>query len=265
MDIYQAIILAIIQGVTEFLPISSSAHLILIPKIVNWQDQGLSFDIAVHFGTLLSVIIYFRKIIISLKKDFFLSIINQKLVGNSKISWGIVMATIPVGLVGLISHDFIENNLRSVEVIAWTTVIFAITLGIADFYNKSLKQRKNVLSWSCMFLIGCAQALALVPGTSRSGITLTIGLLLGLNRKLAAQFAFLLAIPVIALSAGLEVVKILEQPNFGNWLFLTIGFIISFITAYITIKIFMMFIEKYTLIIWVIYRLILGLFLILFL
>ena len=258
MDIYQAIILALVQGITEFLPISSSAHLILLPQMVNWPDQGLSFDIMVHFGTLSAVVLYFRKKITILIKDFFVSITHLKLVGQSQVSWGIILATIPVGIIGLITNDFISNHLRNITVIAISSIFFGLILLFADIRNRQITHKLNIIDFKDMFIIGLAQAVALIPGTSRSGITISAAFLLGINRKLALEFAFLLSIPVIVLSTGLEIIKIINHTNYENIFFLVIGFIVSALTAYITISLFMKFIEKFSLTIWVIYRIILG-------
>ena len=132
MSLTQIIVLALVQGITEFLPISSSAHLILVPVISNWQDQGQAFDVAIHLGTLSAVVWYFRKEVTSMTRDWFSSITKRRLVGESKLAWAVILGTIPVGLVGLLFHDFIDTQLRSPFVIAWATIGFGLLLWLSD-------------------------------------------------------------------------------------------------------------------------------------
>lgn len=244
-EISQAIILAIVQGLTEFLPVSSSAHLILFPKLLGWSDQGLAFDVAIHFGTLCAVLIYFRQQI----KDIICK--------EHKLGWSIVFGTIPVGITGLLGHDFIAHNLRATWVIAASTIVFGLVLGIAAFTAKQKRNEHN-LTWSDVIFIGCAQALALIPGVSRSGITLSAGLFAGLTRTAAARFSFLLSIPVILLATGLESYKLVRHAAQVNWLNLSLGFTVAAITGYLCIDIFLRLIQRYGVMPFVIYRLVLG-------
>jgi undecaprenyl-diphosphatase len=256
MDIYQAIILAFIQGISEFLPISSSAHLILLSKLTSFEDQGLSFDVVVHLGTLVAIIFYYRDSITKIIQAFFTK--SYKDSDESKLGWGIIFATIPVGITGLLFKDYIENNLRSIEVIAYATLFFGILLGLADYINKkNIKLKVNINSFDIL-VIGCFQALALIPGTSRSGITITAGLFLGLGYKLATKFSFLLSIPVILLSSSLIFVDLYKSPEQINVLFLLTGFIISAIFAYFTIYFFIKLIDKLGMMPFVFYRILLG-------
>ena len=198
MSTIDVFILAIIQGLTEFLPISSSAHLILPSAVFGWQDQGQALDVALHVGTLLAVVLYFRKEVGSMTVAWFGTVgVGPEKKYNSfdgKLAWWIILASIPLGIVGLLGKDFIEANLRSAAVIAITTLVFGILLGFAD-----IKAKENVsvekLGFKGAMIIGLAQVLALIPGTSRSGITMTLGLMLGLNKENAARFSFLLSIP----------------------------------------------------------------------
>lgn len=217
MDIFQTIILALIQGLSEFLPISSSAHLILVPKIVNWPDQGLAFDVVVHLGTLSAIVYYYREVIKQLSVDFYYSVIKVQNIGQSRLAWGVLLGTIPVGLSGLFFKDFIEFNLRSIEVIAYSTLLFGVLLGFASWLNAKNNKSRELLNWTDVAFVGVMQALALIPGTSRSGITITAGLLIGLSRQMSTQFAFLLSIPVIALSAILMLLDLYHQPYLVNW------------------------------------------------
>ena len=195
MDAIQVILLALIQGLTEFLPISSSAHLILPAQLLGWVDQGLAFDVAVHVGSLLAVVIYFRRDIGNIVLAW-LKALNGPATEDSRLGWFIIWATVPAGLVGLLFNDLIEAHLRSVAVIAATTLIFGLLLGVAD-KRSSKRQSLSDITLKQALWIGCAQALALIPGTSRSGVTMTAALFLGLTRQAAARFSFLLSIPII--------------------------------------------------------------------
>jgi undecaprenyl-diphosphatase len=257
MDIIQIIALAILQGLTEFLPISSSAHLILLPIIADWQDQGLAFDVAVHVGTLTAVIYYFRKQVLVLALDWVSSVKLRAHIGESQLAWAVLFATIPVGLVGLFAGELIELYLRHPLVIASTTILFGLLLGWADL--KGRRQRtEHKLSIVDIIIIGCAQALALIPGTSRSGITMTAGLMLGLTRQAAARFSFLLSIPVILLAGGMKTIELIQSPTTTNWSSLSIGAILSAISAYICIHFFLKILDQIGMWPFVIYRLILG-------
>lgn len=171
MDTLQTIILALIQGITEFLPISSSAHLILPAQLLDWPDQGIAFDVAVHVGSLLAVVIYFRQDVINMTRAWLLSVSSnrgQPLSTDAKLAWMVIAATLPAIIVALLAKDFIEVHLRSTTVIAVTTLFFGALLGFADI--KSRRQRVALeITWRIALLIGFAQVLALIPGTSRSG------------------------------------------------------------------------------------------------
>ena len=266
MEILQIIVLAFIQGASEFLPISSSAHLILIPKLTSWQDQGLIFDIALHLGTLVAVILYFRKYLYVLWQGFSKHIISGQNNDDAKIVWQIIVATIPVGLAGLIFKDSIANELRSVVVIAYATLGFGILLGIASWINKG-KIKHLKISYFDASIIGLFQVLALIPGTSRAGITITAALLLGLPQSLGAKFSFLLAIPVVVLSAILAMISLfsdashLDGANIG---FIILGFGLTAFTAYFTIALFMKMLVVLGMLPFVIYRILLGLALLIF-
>ncbi|AFU97491.1 undecaprenyl-diphosphate phosphatase [Simiduia agarivorans] len=255
MDWLQTLILALIQGLTEFLPISSSAHLILPSELLGWQDQGLAFDVAVHFGSLLAVILYFRRDLTQLAGQWFASF-GGKTNHESQLVWMIGFATIPAGLAGLLGKEFIETHLRSAEVIAWATIGFGLLLGLADRQGRGVKTLID-MTWPLALAIGIAQALALVPGTSRSGITMTAALLLGFSRTDAARFSFLLSIPVIALSAGYLSYKLIGVADV-DWATMGLGFVLSALSAYACIHFFMQLIERIGMMPFVIYRLVLG-------
>jgi undecaprenyl-diphosphatase len=257
MDLFQIVALALLQGLTEFLPISSSAHLILMPIIAGWQDQGLAFDVAVHVGTLSAVVYYFRNTLTQLTKDWFRSLDKRREVGESRLAWAVLLGTIPVGLAGLLLGDLIEQQLRSPIVIASTTVLFGLLLGWADWRGKQQRSEQKLTIGDILF-IGIAQAIALIPGTSRSGITITAGLMLGLTRAAAARFSFLLSIPVIFLAGSLKTLELVNSIQKTDWFALGTGVILSAFSAYLCIHLFLKLIEKIGMWPFVIYRLVLG-------
>ncbi|NIY81778.1 undecaprenyl-diphosphate phosphatase [Vibrio hepatarius] len=257
MSYFEAFILALIQGLTEFLPISSSAHLILPSAILGWEDQGLAFDVAVHVGTLAAVVIYFRREVVSLLRSFFASIFKGERSKEAKLAWMIVIATIPACVFGLLMKDFIELYLRSAWVIATTTIVFGLLLWYVD-KNSTLTDDEYTADWKKSLFIGISQALAMIPGTSRSGATITAALYLGFTREAAARFSFLMSIPIIMLAGsylGLKLVTSGEPIHVG---FLLTGIVTSFISAYICIHFFLKLISRMGMTPFVIYRLLLG-------
>ena len=260
MDILQIFVLAIVQGITEFLPVSSSAHLILVPILTGWQDQGLAFDVAVHIGTLSAVIFYFRLEIIGMLGAWFKSLATFKQTPDSQLAWAIGLGTIPVGLAGLLFKDVIEAHLRSPLVIATTTIVFGLLLWLADRVGDRLRSEYD-MRWVDVLLIGLSQALALIPGTSRSGITMTIALMLGFTREAAARFSFLLSIPVILLAGGLLIKDLAESGVPVDWVALILGAVLSGLSAWTCIHYFLKFLSQLGMLPFVIYRMALGIFL----
>lgn len=257
MSTIDVFILAIIQGLTEFLPISSSAHLILPSAILGWKDQGIAFDVAVHVGTLLAVVLYFRKEVGSMAVAWFGTLKGKRDNFDGKLAWWIIFATIPAGLFGLLGKDFIEEHLRSALVIAATTLLFGFLLGFADIKAKQNKSIEN-LGFKGAMLIGLAQAVALIPGTSRSGITMTIGLMLGLSRENAARFSFLLSIPAIAMAGSYLTLKLILAAEAVDWSAMGLGSVLAFVSAYACIHYFLILVSKVGMMPFVIYRLVLG-------
>ncbi len=256
MDTLQVIFLALIQGLTEFLPISSSAHLILPSQLLGWSDQGLSFDVAVNTGSLFAVVIYFRHDILTLTKSWFGSLGGTQS-QESKLAWWIILATIPAVIVGFTAKDFIETHFRNTLVIAITTIVFGLLLWVADRMSKA-QLNEFQMGWKKALLIGFAQALALIPGTSRSGATMTAALMLGLTREAAARFSFLMSIPVSFGAAILVTKDLLESPAAIDYQALGLGIVVSFIAAYVCIHYFLKFISQIGMTPFVIYRLLLG-------
>jgi len=257
MDLFQALFLGILQGLTEFLPISSSAHLILTPAIFDWQDQGVGFDLSVHVGTLLAVVLYFHHDVLGLTRDGVQSLVRRQFVGRGNQAWFLVIGTIPAGLAGLALLDLIENELRSVNIIFFTTLIFGLLLGWAD-WRPNRGRTLDSLTWKDALLVGLAQALALVPGTSRSGATITAGLLLGLSREAASRFSFLLAIPITALASAAKLLDVANSEVTVDWSGFLVGGLTSFIMAITAIHFFLKWLNKVGMWPYVIYRLILA-------
>lgn len=260
MDFLQILILALVQGVTEFLPVSSSAHLILVPILSGWQDQGLAFDVAVHVGTLSAVVIYFRKEIGKMTVSWLGSVTGRGMDADAKLAWAVLLGTIPVGLCGLLFKDLIEEHLRHPYVLASTTLLFALLLWWADAKSRGERNEYSI-GWLDILFIGLAQALALIPGTSRSGATMTAALFLGLSRQAAARFSFLLSIPVIVLAGGLTTLDYLETASIDDMQPLMLGALLSGVSAYFCIHYFLKLLEKIGMLPFVIYRILLAVFL----
>jgi undecaprenyl-diphosphatase len=257
MDLIQIIVLSLLQGFTEFLPISSSAHLILPSKILGWADQGLAFDVATHIGTLAAVIIYFRRDVFAITRGWLSSGFSRQMDDNARLAWAIVIATIPAGLVGLMYGGWIEANLRSSEVIAYATIGFGVLLLVADH---KANEHKSILQMTLLaaVVIGLFQALALIPGTSRSGITITAALFLGFQRDAAARFSFLISIPLILAAGLLKTKDLVEQATQVDWVTIGLAASISAISAYICIYFFLALINRIGMMPFVVYRLLLG-------
>ncbi len=258
MELLQILILAAVQGLTEFLPISSSAHLILAPHLFGYADQGLAFDVAVHVGSLAAVMIYFRREVITIGGDFFRSWVDRSSQSQeSKLGWMILIATIPVGLFGLLMKSLVEGDLRSPLVIAITTIGFGLLLWVADKKGRRNRDEYSI-QWYDALIVGVFQAFAIIPGTSRSGSTMTAGLFLGLTREAASRFSFLLSIPTIIMSGGLLTLDLIDSGVDTDWLSLSIGAGLAFVTAYLCIHFFLQFIERVGMTPFVIYRMALG-------
>lgn len=244
-EIFQAFILGVIQGITEFLPISSTAHLIIVPWLFGWKGtiNSLSFDIAVHVGTLISIFYCFWKDWI----DIFLR--------DKKMLFYIILGTIPAGLAGITFHDFIENELRNPLIIVFTLIFVGILMLIAEKVSK--KERESINISDALF-IGTAQAVALIPGVSRSGITITAGLFKGLERAYAARFSFLLSTPAVAGAAVIDLYKSIKIGYFYDYSIFTVGVLSSSITGILAIKFLLNFLKKYPLNLFIYYRWILA-------
>ncbi len=253
MDTLQLILLSLVQGLTEFLPVSSSAHLVLLSEFLGEEDQGIIFDVGVHFGTLLAALVYFRS---DLKK-MIINLGSHKLLSEeNNLTTNLVIGVIPILLAGFLLRDFVNLHLRNSEVIAYATIIFGIFLYIAQL--RKGKEDLDSVNLKQALIIGLFQCLALIPGTSRSGITITAGLFLGLSATAASRFSFLLAIPTIGAIALAELIRISFIDITDNGTELSIALIISFLVAYISIDMFLKLIDRIGFTPFVIYRLLLG-------
>ena len=248
------IILSLVQGITEFLPISSSAHLIIIPEFFLNIDSSRGFDVSLHFGSLLAVIYYLKKDLMKITSDtMYLKINNEGFI----ILKNLIISTIPVVIVGFLFHINNFDIIRSIEVIGWTTLLFGILLGIADRNLKVVKYFKS-LNFKDALVIGIAQILAIIPGTSRSGIVITAGLYMGFSRFDASKYSLLLSIPVIIAATTLESINLFIEKGFFFNNEMIMGIILSFCVALIAIRLFMNWINKASLKIFVAYRIMLG-------
>jgi undecaprenyl-diphosphatase len=267
MSLFQAIILAAVQGLGEFLPISSSAHLILIPWLLGWPDPGQPFDVALHAGTLIAVIVYFFKDWVELIAAglglHYPSSASAALVSqNRRIFWYLVAATIPGGLVGWLFEHKIEENLRNPRYIAIAMIAIAILMWIAERIGRLAREIEQ-LHFGDAMAIGTAQALALFPGVSRSGITISQGLFQGLTREAAAKFSFLLSTPLIAGAAAHDLPGLIKMHKAAGGLdlplsTLVISVAVSAIVGYIVIAFFLKYLRTHTLKIFIYYRIVFG-------
>ena len=271
MDFFQAAILGIIQGLTEFLPVSSSGHLILAPRLFGWTDQGLAFDAVVHLGTLLAIIIYFRKRLWAILSGIFERGSNSRF--SRRLGLLLILSVIPAGLVGFFGEEWITGHTRSVSVVAAGLIGWGIVLFFADRFNQRLAQRApqaladtyHISAGKAAF-IACAQAIAFFPGTSRSGITMTAGLFAKLNKKSAAEFSFLISIPVIFLGGMVKLFDIIQGEAAGaaGAGALSVGFLAAAASGFFAIDALMKIIQKWNYTPFVVYRIALGLFLLFF-
>ena len=256
-----AVVLGIVQGATEFLPISSSGHLILVPKLLGWPDQGLAFDAAVHLGTVLALLIYFGAELWRLA----LGVLEGQ-PADRRLALGVVLGSIPAGLVGLAFQHAIEERLRSVTVVAVSTILWAFVLWWAD--RRAARNRVGDLreiGVGRALFVGLAQPLSLIPGTSRSGITLSAGLFAGLDRPTAARFAFLLGLPVTLAAGLLQVRTLVGAPPAGEGPgVILLGVVTSFVAGLAAIRFLVTYLQQRTLLVFVIYRIVLGVLLLAF-
>ena len=257
MPLWHLAILALIQGITEFLPISSSAHLVLTPVVLGTPDQGLLFDIAVHFGSLLAVCVYFWRDTLKLPVGAIHLMGKKRQSAEAKLTLLVVIASMPIIVAGYFLHNLVPTGFRSMEMIAIATIVFGLLLGLADWIGAKRKSMGQMDRFDAL-LIGLSQILALIPGTSRSGITMTMARLIGYTRPEAARFSLLLSIPAIG---GAAVLGLMDLVTAGSWRFgtdLAIAALLAAVSAFAAIAVMMRWLEKASFMPFVIYRLILG-------
>ncbi|MBK1709338.1 MULTISPECIES: undecaprenyl-diphosphate phosphatase [Marichromatium] len=262
MDTLEIILLALVQGITEFLPISSSGHLILTPLLFGFELQELAFDVALHLGTLGAVTLYFRREIARMTVAVLGSLRHRRFDDpDARLGWMIVLATVPVVVLGLplkLVLEFLRDDPTLIAtVIAATSIGFGLLLWWSD-WRGARRRDEYSLGWRGALVVGVMQALAIIPGTSRSGITITAGLLLGLTRRAASRFSFLLAIPTILMAGTVEGIELAGQGAAVDWMGLALGAVWSMLFAYLTIHLFLRFIERVSMLPFVLYRVALG-------
>lgn len=254
----QAIVLGISQGLTEFLPISSTAHTLIVSKLLGWPDPGAAFTAVTQVGTELAVVIYFRQDIARILKAWFASLTKKTERANpdAKMGWYVIIGTIPIGIAGLAFKSSIETTARNLWLVAATLIVMGILLGLADRYARHTKSETDINTKNAV-LFGFGQALALIPGVSRSGATITAGLAMGFKRDVAARYSFLLAIPAVFASAALTAGDI-SSDSFVNWPATIGATIVAFVVGYFVIASLMKYLQTRTFLPFVIYRIALG-------
>lgn len=259
MNLLEAVVLGIVQGLTEFIPISSTAHLRIIPAFLGWNDPGAAFTAVSQIGTLIAVFVYFRKDIVALTRAFLHSLRSMKpdATRESRMAWWILFGTIPIGVCGLLFKDLIETEFRSLIVIALSLIILALLLAIAERIGKRRRSLDDMQLRDTLW-IGLAQAVALIPGSSRSGTTITAGLFLHLSREDAARFSFLLSIPAVTLSGLYQLYQLRESlaGELGVALFVTVA--VSGIVGYLSIGFLLRYLHAHSTWLFIGYRIVLG-------
>lgn len=254
----QAIILGISQGLTEFLPISSTAHTLIVSRLLGWPDPGAAFTAVTQVGTELAVVIYFRNDIARILKAWFASLTkaDQRSNPDAKMGWYVIIGTIPIGIAGLAFKSSIETTARNLWLVAGSLIVMGILLGLADRYARHTKSEVDINTKNAI-LFGLGQALALIPGVSRSGATITAGLAMGFKRDVAARYSFLLAIPAVFASAALTAGDIATD-DFVNWPATIVATVVAFVVGYFVIAGLMKYLQTRTFLPFVIYRIGLG-------
>ncbi|MSO71413.1 MAG: undecaprenyl-diphosphate phosphatase [Alphaproteobacteria bacterium] len=250
------IVFAIVQGLTEFLPVSSTGHLILVPVLTGWKDPGLDFDLALHVGTLLAVLIYLRDDLFGMT----VAVCNPRDRSGEedrRLAAALAVATVPAVFAGYFAKPYIETVLRSPELIAWTTLLFGAALYVADRVGPRLRRLRDI-SIPPAIIIGLAQCISLLPGVSRSGITMTAARVLGFERPAAARFSFLLSIPTIGGACVLGVRDILANSHSFAATDAALGALIAFVAALVSMNVLMRWVERRSFLPFVVYRLALG-------
>jgi undecaprenyl-diphosphatase len=261
LSLLEAIVLGLVQGLTEFLPISSSAHQRIIPAFFGWEDPGAAFTAVTQLGTEAAVLIFFRRDLWAVATTWVRSLRDPRLRGSpaARLGWYLIVATIPIGILGFTFEHQIETGARNLWLIATVLIVFALVLGYADRRGRH-EREIHELSPRDGILIGLAQSLSLIPGVSRSGATMSAGLLLGLQRPAAARFAFLLAVPAVVASGLFELEGILsgEEGSDEPFAYVAIATVIAFVVGYAAIAWFLRYLAHHSVRLFVVYRVVLG-------
>lgn len=255
----QAVVLGLIQGLTEFLPISSSAHLRIFPELFGWGDPGAAFTAVVQIGTELAVLIYFRHDIVRIASMWLRSLVKPELRGHldARMGWFIIVGSLPIVVLGIALKDVIEQDFRNLWVIATLLVVMGLVLGVADRFGRTDKEIKHITLRDAV-LMGGAQALALVPGVSRSGATLSMGRALGYDREAATRYAFLLAIPAVVGAGLFQLQDIGDGSNRYGWGPTALATVVSFVVGYAAIAWLLRYVSTRSYTPFVVYRVVLG-------
>jgi undecaprenyl-diphosphatase len=261
MSLLEAIVLGIVQGLTEFLPISSTGHLRIVPSFLGWEDPGAAFTAVTQLGTMAAVLLYFREDLTRVARAWLASIPDRpkRRELDARLGWYIVLGTVPIGVFGVLFKDQIETGARDLYIIGVALIVVGVIMSIADHVGKRERQLEQIQTKDG-FWVGMAQALALVPGVSRSGATITTGLFLGLDRAAAARFSFLLSVPAVVLSGLFELSSIIEGEE-GEHVgagALVVATALAFVVGYASIAFLLRFLTNHTLFIFVAYRIVLG-------
>ncbi len=256
MPLLHIVVLALVQGITEFLPISSSGHLILVPGVTGWPDQGLTIDVAAHLGTLLAVLAYFWRDVLAMLGGLG-RMLRGRVDDGARLALHIAIATVPALVIGFLVQRFLGDQLRSIHTVAWTMIFFGIVLYLADRIGLTVRRLAH-MSWAQALIIGIAQTLAFIPGTSRSGITIVAARLFGYERSEAARFSFLLSIPAILAASIFEGAKILHSGDAVLLHDAALTTALSALAGFAAIAFMMAWLRRSTFTIFVVYRLVLG-------
>lgn len=262
MNPLEAVILGIVQGLTEFLPISSSAHVQIVQQLIGQSSMTkpalTAFIATIQLGTELAVLIYFWKDIVRIAKAFFASILQGKKSADSKLGWLIIFGSLPVVVIGLAFKDLIENQLRNLWVVSFTLIVFGIVLALADRFGKQNREIES-LTTKHGILFGLGQALAVIPGVSRSGGTISVGLALGYSRRAAARYSFLLAIPAVMASGLYQFAKTYQDLEPSDLAATALGTVVSFVVGYAVIVGLLRYLNRGSFMPFVVWRIVLGL------
>ncbi len=258
-DFLQALVLGTLQGLTEFLPISSSAHLRIFPELFGWGDPGAAFTAVIQIGTELAVLVYFRKDIWNIAKTWSLSLFKPEYRGHldARMGWFVIIGSLPIVILGLFLKDTIEDQFRNLWLIATLLIVMGLVLGLADKIGGNEKRIKQ-MNMRDAILMGAAQAMALVPGVSRSGATLSMGRFLGYERAAVTRYSFLLAIPAVVGAGIFQLQEIPDGDNMYGWAPTLVATVVSFVVGYAAIAWLLKFVSHHTLAPFVVYRVLLG-------